>query len=95
MVGVNRFVEGESPHIRLHEHAERHEAEQARALGRLRAERDQARVARALGELRTAAEGDVPLVPVLVETVKTYATMGEIFGVLREVFGEYRAPQVF
>ena len=95
VVGVNRFVEGESPHIRLHEHAERHEAEQARALRRLRAERDQAHVARALGELRTAAEGDVPLVPVLVETVKTYATIGEIFGVLREVFGEYRAPQVF
>jgi methylmalonyl-CoA mutase, N-terminal domain len=95
VVGVNRFVEGESPHIRLHEHAERHEAEQAQALNRLRAERDQARVRRALGELRTAAEGDVPLVPVLVEAVKTYATMGEIFGVLREVFGEYRAPQVF
>jgi methylmalonyl-CoA mutase N-terminal domain/subunit len=95
VVGVNRFVEGEPPHVRLHEHAERHEAEQVRALGRLRAERDQARVTRALGELRTAAEGDVPLVPVLVETVKTYATMGEIFGVLREVFGEYRAPQVF
>jgi methylmalonyl-CoA mutase N-terminal domain/subunit len=95
VVGVNRFVEGESPHIRLHEHAARHEAEQAEALRRLRAERDQARVARALGNLRTAAERDVPLVPVLVETVKTYATIGEIFGVLREVFGEYRAPQVF
>jgi methylmalonyl-CoA mutase, N-terminal domain len=95
VVGVNRFVEGESPHIRLHEHAERHEAEQAGALRRLRVERDQGRVARALAELRTAAQGDVPLVPVLVDTVKTYATMGEIFGVLREVFGEYRAPQVF
>jgi methylmalonyl-CoA mutase N-terminal domain/subunit len=95
VVGVNRFVEGESPHIRLHEHAMRHEAEQALALRRLRAERDQSRVAQALGELRTAAEGDVPLIPVLVEAVKTYATIGEIFGVLREVFGEYRAPQVF
>ena len=95
VVGVNRFVEGESPRIRLHEHAARHEAEQADALGRLRAERDSAAVARALDDLRTAAEGDVPLMPVLVETVKTYATIGEIFGVLREVFGEYRAPQVF
>jgi methylmalonyl-CoA mutase, N-terminal domain len=95
VVGVNRFVEGESPHIRLHEHAQRHEAEQAEALRRLRAERDQARVSRALGELRAAARSDVPLVPVLVDTVKTYASIGEIFGVLREVFGEYRAPQVF
>jgi methylmalonyl-CoA mutase N-terminal domain/subunit len=95
VVGVNRFVEGESPHIRLHEHAQRHEADQADALRRLRAERDQRRVTRALGELRAAAESDVPLMPLLVETVKTYATIGEIFGVLREVFGEYRAPQVF
>jgi methylmalonyl-CoA mutase N-terminal domain/subunit len=95
VVGVNRFVEGESPHIRLHEHAARHEVEQAEALRRLRAERDQSRVTRALGELRAAAEGDARLLPVLVETVKTYATIGEIFGVLREVFGEYRAPQVF
>jgi methylmalonyl-CoA mutase N-terminal domain/subunit len=95
VVGVNRFVESESPHIRLHEHAERHEAEQAEALRRLRAERDSTRVAGALAELRAAAEGDVPLVPVLVEAVKTYATIGEIFDVLREVFGEYRAPQVF
>jgi methylmalonyl-CoA mutase N-terminal domain/subunit len=94
VVGVNRFVEGESPRIRLHEHAQRHEAEQADALRHLRAERDGTCVARALGELRAAAQGEVPLMPVLVETVKTYATMGEIFGVLREVFGEYRA-QVF
>jgi methylmalonyl-CoA mutase N-terminal domain/subunit len=95
VVGVNRFVEGESPRIRLHEHAHRHEAEQADALRRLRAERDGARVAHTLGDLRAAAQSDVPLMPVLVETVKAYATIGEIFGVLREVFGEYRAPQVF
>jgi methylmalonyl-CoA mutase N-terminal domain/subunit len=95
VVGVNRFVEGESPRIRLHEHAARHEADQAEALRRLRAERDSAAVARALGALRDGAAGTVPLMPALVETVKTYATIGEIFGVLREVFGEYRAPQVF
>ena len=67
----------------------------AAALAALRAERDSARVAGALRAVRAAADGDTNLVPVLVETVKTYATIGEIFGVLREVFGEYRAPQVF
>jgi len=95
VVGVNRFVEGAAVAVPLHQHAEHHEGEQALALQRLRAERDQARVARALAELRAAALGETNLVPVLVETVKTYATIGEIFGVLREVFGEYRAPQVF
>jgi methylmalonyl-CoA mutase, N-terminal domain len=95
VVGVNRFVEGEPAHIRLHEHAERAEVEQIEALRRLRAERDSARVTRALAELRVAAEGDTNLIPVLVRTVQAYATIGEIFGVLREVFGKYRAPQVF
>ena len=33
--------------------------------------------------------------PVLVEAVKTYATIGEIGAVLREVFGEYRAVQAY
>jgi methylmalonyl-CoA mutase, N-terminal domain len=95
VVGVNRFVEGEPSHVRLHEHADRHEAEQAEALRLLRAERDPARVTGALAELRAAAEGEANLIPVLVRTVQTYATIGEIFGVFREVFGEYRAPQVF
>jgi methylmalonyl-CoA mutase, N-terminal domain len=95
VVGVNRFVEGEPSHVRLHEHADRHEAEQAEALRLLRAERDPARVTGTLAELRAAAEGEANLIPVLVRTVQTYATIGEIFGVFREVFGEYRAPQVF
>jgi len=65
------------------------------ALGRLRAERDGRAVERALGDLRAAAHEGVNLVPALVDTVKTYATIGEICGVLREVFGEYRAPQIY
>jgi methylmalonyl-CoA mutase N-terminal domain/subunit len=32
--------------------------------------------------------------PIMVEVVKTYATIEEICGVLREVFGEYRSPRV-
>jgi len=95
MVGVNRFVEQETLRYELHRHAEHFAAEQAAALQALRAARDSGRVARALADLRAAAASDANLVPVLVETVKTYATMGEIFGVLREVFGEYQAVQVF
>jgi len=46
-------------------------------------------------KLEAAARGDANLLPVLVETVKTYATIGEICDVLREVFGEYQAMQVY
>ena len=96
VVGVNRFVEeAPPPSFALHRHAEGFEAEQAAALKSLRETRDSARVRRALEELRSAAASATNLLPVLVEAVKTYATMGEICGVLREVFGEYRAPQVY
>ena len=95
LVGVNRFVEAEPWRWEIHRHAEAVEAEQRAALAALRAERDGARVRRALGDLRAAAAGRTNLVDVLVDTVKTYATVGEICGVLREVFGEHRALQVY
>ena len=95
LVGVNRFVEAEPWRWEIHRHAEAVEAEQRAALAALRAERDGARVRRALGDLRAAAAGDANLVDVLVDTVKTYATVGEMCGVLREVFGEHRALQVY
>ena len=96
VVGVNRFVEpAPPPGFALHRHAEGFEAEQTAALKSLRETRDSARVRRALEELRSAAASTTNLLPVLVETVKTYATIGEMCGVLLELFGEYRAPQVY
>ena len=95
-VGVNRFVEPASPPgFALHRHAEGFEAEQPAAPKSLGETRDSERVRRALAELRSAAASTANLLPVLVETVKTYATIGEMCGVLRELFGEYRAPQVY
>ncbi|HET8578188.1 MAG TPA: methylmalonyl-CoA mutase family protein, partial [Methylomirabilota bacterium] len=48
-------------------------------------------VRRALDRLRETAGTEENLMPVLVELVKTYATVGEICGVLREAFGEHHA----
>jgi len=95
IVGVNRFVEAAPRHADIHRHAEAVAEEQTAALGALRRERDGTRVAGALESLEAAARGDANLLPVLVETVKTYATIGEICDVLREVFGEYQAMQVY
>jgi methylmalonyl-CoA mutase N-terminal domain/subunit len=95
VVGVNQFVEAEAPPVRIHRHVEEVAEERRAALAALRAERDGGRVAQALGAVRSAAAGEENLVPVLVEAVKTYATIGEICDVLREVFGEYRAVQVY
>jgi methylmalonyl-CoA mutase N-terminal domain/subunit len=61
-------------------------------LRRVRGERDQAAVDASLVRLRDAARGEENLMPVILESVKTYATLGEMCGVLRETWGEYTPP---
>jgi methylmalonyl-CoA mutase N-terminal domain/subunit len=95
VVGVNRYVEPSAARVDIHRHLEEVGEERRAELAALRANRDGAAVADALRAVRAAAAGGTNLVPVLVEAVKTYATVGEICGVLREVFGEYRALQVY
>jgi methylmalonyl-CoA mutase N-terminal domain/subunit len=94
IVGVNEYTEGgEQPPVifsvdkRLVEH-------QLTRLEHHRAQRDQERVRATLGELRSACEGSANLVQPLLEAVRAYATLGEICGAMRDVFGEYNAPTV-
>lgn len=63
---------------------------------KIRKNRDQAKVAEELAKLekaaQTPAEGPdhVNLMPVILDCVRAYCTEGEICGVLRKVFGEYK-----
>ncbi len=91
IVGVNAFVEEEDvkPQKILRVDPAVQEA-QIRRLQEVRATRDTARVKRVLERLEAAARTpDAPLMPLFVEAVEAYATIGEICGVLRKVFGEY------
>jgi len=94
VVGLNRFqVEEEKPTNLLRvDPAVR--VSQIEKLQKLRAARDASAVETALAGLRKAAEGDENLMPFIFEAVKAYATIGEICGVLRDVFGEYRAASM-
>ena len=91
VVGVNRYRDQEDRAgqeiLRI---APRSEQEQAESVQALRAGRDPARVRRALDDVRAAAEGTDNLLPPMREALRAYATIGEVCGVLREVFGEYR-----
>jgi methylmalonyl-CoA mutase N-terminal domain/subunit len=60
-------------------------------LNRVKADRDATAVKNVLGRLKAAAEGSDNLMPVILEAVECYATLGEISGAFREVWGEYRA----
>ena len=91
VIGVNKYAdnkgaaEGESLKADLSV-GER----QIKRVDAMKAKRDQAAVDKALGELKEACKGEENLMPYLIAAVKTYATLGEICGVMREVFGEYK-----
>jgi methylmalonyl-CoA mutase N-terminal domain/subunit len=90
VVGVNRFQTGESPKPDLLRVDENVRVAQMAALAELRATRDGSRVAALLQQLETAARDPrSPLMPLIIEAVEAYATLGEICDALRRVFGEY------
>ena len=95
VVGVNRFTDdhenGAARDI-LRVDPSIEQAQRDR-LAALRAERDNARVRELLAHLETAARGSENLMPLFIECVEADITLGEICGVLRGVFGEYR-PEV-
>lgn len=68
------------------------EAAALESLRAWRAERDEAVVETALSKLRAAAKTTDNLMPVTLECVRAGVTTGEWAGVLREMYGEYRAP---
>ena len=66
--------------------------DQMASLETLRKERNDDQVRSTLEELRAGAMGTDNLMPYILQSVKAYATVGEISGVLREVFGDYTPP---
>jgi methylmalonyl-CoA mutase N-terminal domain/subunit len=95
IVGVNRFREdaetGPGEILRIDPELERAQVERVRAL---RARRPQEPWAQALDALEAAARSGANLLPPLVEAVLAWATVGEIAGRLRSVFGEHRETLV-
>ncbi len=90
VVGMNKFqIEEEAPKDLLRVDPAVGEMQKQKLVD-LRAKRDNTAVEAKLVELRTACEGTDNVMPVIVEAVKAYATLGEICGVMREVFGEYQ-----
>ena len=71
------------------------EKEQIEQLERVKKERNNQTVRDTLENVRKVAAGDGNLVPPVLEAVRAYATIGEICGVLRDVFGEYQAREYF
>jgi len=95
VVGLNEFREEEPAPEGLLRVNERVERTQAVRLEALRKERDGASVQRRLDALRTAARDERQnLVPLILDAVKSLATLGEISDAMRDVFGEHREQVV-
>lgn len=91
VVGVNAFqVEEEQRDLEALKVDPAVEAAQRRRLAELRARRDNAKVAEILTRIEQAARGDENLIPLFIQAVEHYATLGEISDALRRVWGEYQ-----
>ena len=92
IVGVNDYIDDDEDATPLFRPNLEVVKSQLDSLKKLRAERDGAAVESSLARLREAARGQDNLMPAILESVKTYATLGEMCGVLREEWGEYTPP---
>jgi len=93
IVGVNMFTETSQREVEILRVGAELEAAQIARLERVRAHREGGAVSRALDALRRGAEGTDNLLPLMRDALGVQATVGEVCGALREVFGVYH-PQV-
>ncbi|MFQ5986592.1 MAG: methylmalonyl-CoA mutase [Thermoplasmata archaeon] len=95
IVGVNAYTTEEPEVVEYLRIDKKAEKRQLRRLERLRDDRDSINVERTLTALRKGAEGDVNLMPLILDGVKAGATMGETISTLKEVFGVYEEPLIY
>jgi methylmalonyl-CoA mutase N-terminal domain/subunit len=89
IVGVNAHTDEQPLRIPLLEMDPAGYERQADRLRRLRETRDAGAVGQALDRLRRACQGTENTMPHILQSVRSYATLGEIIGVMRDVFGTY------
>jgi methylmalonyl-CoA mutase N-terminal domain/subunit len=92
IVGVNDYVDIKPIPIPLLELDPIGYNRQVERLQKLHQERDNGRVGQALDHLRLACQGTENTMPYLLDCVQAYATLGEIVGVMKDVFGTYSEP---
>jgi methylmalonyl-CoA mutase N-terminal domain/subunit len=92
VIGVNAYTEDTPIRIPLLEMDPQGYKRQISRINEVRNERDQGRVGDALDRLRIACQGTENTMPYILEAVRAYATLGEITGVMKDIFGVYQEP---
>jgi methylmalonyl-CoA mutase N-terminal domain/subunit len=91
IVGVNEFISENTSHIPILRIDEKIRQEQIEKINIIKSKRDPAKVSICLAGIKQAAIDNQNLMPVVIEAVENYCTLGEISDTLRSVFGEYQA----
>jgi methylmalonyl-CoA mutase N-terminal domain/subunit len=96
-VGVNKYADEveDQTDVELHEYDEQWVEQQLDSLGELRRSRDNREVSRTLKDLEKGTRDGKNVMPLLVDCCRAYATVGEMAGVFRELFGEWEEPSLF
>ncbi len=96
-VGVNKYTDDseDQTDVDLHEHDESWVDQQILSLKELKRTRDHREVSRTLKELEQGTRSGWNVMPLLVDCCKAYATVGEMAGVFRDLFGEWEEPSLF
>jgi methylmalonyl-CoA mutase, N-terminal domain len=94
-IGVNKYTGGEEGKVELHEYNDESAVEQIKSLEELKRTRNDKEVTRTLKALEKAARDKKNVMPFLVDCCKAYATVGEMTGVFRDIFGEFVEPSIF
>ncbi|MHA1309562.1 MAG: acyl-CoA mutase large subunit family protein [Candidatus Helarchaeota archaeon] len=93
VIGINIFKTDEEPKLNVFELDMDIEKRAIESLNELKRNRDESLVEKNLKKLKEIAQSDENIMPIMIETVKSYATIEEICNILREVFGEYQGPK--
>ena len=91
IVGVNEFVSEKCVKVKAQKIDPKLEPRRRKELAALRKKRNASKVKTCLTALELGAKGSENLVPILLDCVRNYVTLGEMCRVLRGVFGEYRS----
>jgi methylmalonyl-CoA mutase N-terminal domain/subunit len=95
IVGVNKYVSDQVDDVDILKVDPESERRQLERLKKFKAERDQAAVDGRLDGLRDAARGSENLLPPIKEALRAGASIGEVCGAMRDVFGEYHGGAFF
>ena len=92
IVGVNAYAEKKPLSIPILEMDPKGYERQVARINEVRKRRDAGHVGQTLDKLRIACQGTENTMPYLMDCVRAYATLGEIIGVMKNVFGTYEEP---